>query len=367
MIKKLSLAAIIAAGSMSVASATPLTEAIKGVDFSGYLRLRAYSESSSYDYNNRYRTTALFKFAVPVSEDLKFVNAYAYDWNIYSKPHSGALADGDSHVNNVKLFLKYKKNNLTAIAGKIPVATPVTGTGVGEATAAGAVALYKVNDSLTVAGAALADLVLTDQVSVGGNYTYAVAALASAGNLKAQLWGFKVQNIIDTDIVARVDYKMNNVAAHIDYARADLDHDITDDTQTYFNVNVDYKANGLEAKVGYAQTGEDGGTVTLDGDSSLASAFSTEQKTGITDQADTSAIYGKIGYDVTKKANTFLAVTSINDDTTADADYDEYMVGVKYAYTKKMRVYAYYSMLDGKNGADNNDNNEARIEFKYSF
>ena len=367
MIKKLSLAAIIAAGSMSVASATPLTEAIKGVDFSGYLRLRAYSESSSYDYNNRYRTTALFTFAVPVSEDLKFVNAYAYDWNIYSKPHNGALADGDSHVNNVKLFLKYKKNNLTAIAGKIPVATPVTATGVGEATAAGAVALYKVNDSLTVAGAALADLVLTDQVSVGGNYTYAVAAIANAGNLKAQLWGFKVQNLIDSDIVLRADYKMNNISAHLDVARASLDHDLTDDTQTYFNVNVAYKADAACAKLGFAKTGKDGGVVTLDADSPIASVFSTEQKTGITNTADTSAIYAKAGYNVTKKANAFLAASLINDGTAADKDYDEYMVGVKYAYTKKMKVYAYYSMLNGKNGADNDDNNEARIEFKYSF
>ncbi|WP_456470740.1 major outer membrane protein, partial [Caminibacter sp.] len=40
MLKKLSLAALVALGSVSVASATPLTDAIKNVDLSGMLRIR---------------------------------------------------------------------------------------------------------------------------------------------------------------------------------------------------------------------------------------------------------------------------------------------------------------------------------------
>ena len=47
MLKKLSLAAIIAASGVSFASATPLTEAIKNVDLSGFLRVRFYNEKNS--------------------------------------------------------------------------------------------------------------------------------------------------------------------------------------------------------------------------------------------------------------------------------------------------------------------------------
>jgi len=48
-------------------------------------------------------------------------------------------------------------------------------------------------------------------------------------------------------------------------------------------------------------------------------------------------------------------------------DYKEYAVGVNYKYTKKMNIAAYYSILDGSNGASACDNDEARVEFKYSF
>ena len=368
MIKKLSLAALVAMGSMSVASATPLTEAIKNVNFGGYLRFRAYHETDQ-SYANRYRTTALFKFSVPVSEELKFNTAYALDWSIYSDGTTSKDIASGSTPTNVKFFLQYNKNNLTVLAGKVPVATPVTATGVGEATGAGAVALYKVNDNVTVAAAALDDLVGTDQVTPGGNNTYAAAAIYKQDALSAKLWYFKVENTLNYDLVAMVDYKINGIGIHADFAKADLDNNTNNNkkTQSYFNIAATYAQNGIDAKVGFARTGKNGGTVTLDGDSPLAKALPTEQKTGITNTTDTNALYAKAGYQVNPKTNAFVAASFINDSSSADKDYNEYMVGAKYAYTKKMNIYAYYSILDGNNGAKNKGNKEARVEFKYSF
>jgi len=370
MLKKLSLAALVAMGSMSFANATPLTEAIKNVNFGGYLRLRFYHQSdidalngtSTQNNTTKWRTTALFKFSVPVSEELKFNSAYAFDWNI----GSSANTSGASQVNNVKLFLQYNKDNLTALVGKIPVPSPVTGSGVGEATAAGIIALYKVNDNITIAAAGLDDLLLTDQVGVGGNNTYAAAVLFKQDALSAQLWYFNVDNIVDSDIVARVDYKLNNIKLHADFATAELDDSLSTKTQNYFNVSATFTQDQICAKLGYAQTGKDGGTVVLDADSPIASVLPTEQKTGIANSTDTSAIYAKAGYNVDAKTNAFVAVSLINDDSSTDNDYNEYMVGVNYKYTKKMNVYAYYSILDASGNASD-DNNEARVEFKYSF
>jgi hypothetical protein len=390
MLKKLSLAALIAMGSLSVASATPLTDAIKNVNLSGYLRLRVYHETKAYDYANRYRTTALFKFAVPVNEQLTFKTAYAFDWDIYSVPNNSSLTSGSSTFNNVKFFLQYSANGLTALAGKIPVPTPVTATGVGEATAAGAIALYKVNNNVTVAGAALDDMVGDDQVQPNGNNTYALAGVVNYGPLAAQLWYFNVHNVLKHDYVLMASYKMADygLTFNFDYANAKLDSNVVnsgasvsndvvaaasvnefelDKTQTYFNISAKYAMDQFCAKLGYAKTGKHGGIVTLDHDSPLASVLPTQQITGITDTTDHAAVYGKVGYMVDPKTSVYAAASLINDKSSANEDYNEYVVGGSYKCTKQMKVSAYYSYLKGRNGASNDKNGEARIEFKYSF
>ena len=73
MLKKLSLATLIAISSISVANATSLSNIIKDVDLSGMIRVRFYNDSNKTDSNNRWRTSADFKFTVPVNEELKVV------------------------------------------------------------------------------------------------------------------------------------------------------------------------------------------------------------------------------------------------------------------------------------------------------
>jgi len=394
MLKKLSLAALIAMGGASFASATPLTEAIKNVNFGGYLRVRIYHESDK-DYTAKWRTTALFKFSVPVSEELKFNTGYAFDWSIDSSGNkyneagnngNGAPTTGAAPApGNVKFFLQYSKDNLTALVGKIPVPTPITSTGVGETTGTGVLALYKVNPNLTIAAAGIDAMVGNDLYNPNGKNVYTAGVLFNQDNLSAEAWYFNVDDAIDSDIILRATYKMpeNGLALHADFATAELDDknvatgakinaDITgvklDKTQTYFNVSATYAKDQVCAKLGYAQTGSDGGIVALDADSPIAAVLPTEQKSSIADTADTSAVYGKVGYSVDSKTKVFAAVSVIDaSEDAGDKDYNEYLVGVKYKYTKKMNVYAYYSILDGDNGAKDDDNDEARVEFKYSF
>ena len=357
MLKKLSLAALVAMGSMSVASATDLSSAIKGVDLKGFLRLRAYHDAGTgATHETRWRTTAAFNFAVPVTDELKFHEDFAYNWNMYDD----ASTAGSATPLNTHMFLDFSKNGANVLVGKIPVVTPVTGSGVGEALGAGVLATYKLNDSLTFAAAGLDTLANTTPVAVGGNNTYAAAAIYKSDMADVNVWAFEVDGIINYDYVVSADVKAlkdMGVTLHVDYADADLDGQAH--KNTYKNISATYSKDAVCAKVGFAANGQNGGTVVLDTDAPIAAVFATEQITGIADGTKgDKAIYAKVGYKVDAKLNPYVAYTKADDAGT------EALVGAKYAYTKKFGVQVYYSVLSKD---DNKGNREARAEFKYKF
>jgi hypothetical protein len=258
------------------------------------------------------------------------------------------------------MYLQYSKNGLTAIVGKIPVATPVTGSGLGEATAAGAIATYKAG-AVTLAAAALDDMVNTDAVPVNQENTLALAAIFGNDMLSAQAWVFKVTNTINYDAVVRVSANAaDSLKVNVDAAVAKLDKSISDKTQTYFNVAAKYSMDSACAKVGFAKTGKDGGTVVLDGDAPIASVLPTEQYTGIANTADDYAVYAKVGANLDAKTSVHLAAAK------ADKTFNyEVVLGCEHKYTKQFTISAYISQAD-KSGKDN-DNAEFSASFKYSF
>jgi len=262
---------------------------------------------------------------------------------------------------NVKFFLQYSKDNLTALVGKIPVPTPVTATGVGEATAAGAIAFYKVNDQVTAAAAFLDDLVGTDKVTPKGNNTYALAGIFGTNMGTVQAWLFKVENIINYDAVVMANVKaVENVDLNVRMAIAKLDKAISDKTQTYFDVDAKYTAGKVCASAGFAKTGKDGGTVVLDADAPLVKVLPTEQYDNIANSADDYALYAKAGYSVDAKTNAYVAVAK------ADKAFNyEVVAGCNHAYTDKFKIHAYVSQAD--TAGKDNDNLEVSASFTYSF
>jgi hypothetical protein len=158
MLKKLSLAALVAMGSLSVASAaTPLEQAIKNVSLSGFLRVRLYNEDpDGKAVYNRWRTNGVLIFKVPVAENFNFVMRNSVQTNVYTnktrvgtekKPLSGNKSTNvdDGIVNNL-LFIQYANGPLSAIVGKIPVATSITSADpAAPGHGAGVVATYNVN------------------------------------------------------------------------------------------------------------------------------------------------------------------------------------------------------------------------------
>jgi hypothetical protein len=400
MLKKLSLAALIAMGSMSVASATPLTEAIKGVDLSGMIRVRFYNYAPK-DANtyNRWRTSADFKFTVPVSESLKVVYKLGVEGNVYADDDSTAGKTETVNPNPAEnlVYLNYSADGVNVIAGKIPVATSVTGSGHGEAHGAGAIATYKVSDSLTVAGAwinALTSLDFGGALDSTGNTTsdlasvgilssynadtnkttasgvmadiYAVAALFKTDMVSGNVWYYQATNSVKNLYTASVDVTpVKGIDVHVDYAAGKLNYDGAK-TKTYYNVSAAYAQDGASAELGYAKSSKDGDIVVLDADAPISAVIPTEQRYSIANDSDTAAIYAKAGYNVDDKTNVYLAYATIDDKTADNSDSDEYVVGGSYKYTKKMSFSALYSMYNDKS-TKNDDNNELKLEAKYSF
>ncbi len=389
MLKKLSLAALVAMGGMSLANATPLTEAIKNVDLSGMLRIRFYNEEpdNAHDYR-RWRTNGIFIFKVPVAENMKFVvrnsvqtNVYTHDDNLYPAGKSSAV--DDAIVNNL-LFMAYSKDGFNAIVGKIPVATPVTSADpVTPGHGAGVIASYKINDNLT--GAAFFIDALKnpgDNTGLGTVIAHNVAGAAAIFGtdlVKGQVWYFNVNNVEDSlvtvslDANLPIDYK---VGIHVDYANGKLNSDfakslgVSDDAKNYFNVALNTNIDALCAKVGYAYTDKYASPVEFSVDAPIGAVIPTANNYNIANLQDTSSIYGKLGYNVDPKTNVYVAAQyqdAGSDSANENNDLTEVTIGAKYKMNKKLGFHVYYDIADWDNKADYQDNNEFRFEAKYTF
>ncbi len=398
MLKKLSLAALIAMGSMSVASATPLTEAIKGVDLSGMLRIRFYNEDP--DNGNKtdsWRTNGIFVFKVPAGEHIKFV--YRASVQTYAKGlrdngalvHVGALNSNDpidvGHMNNL-LFMAYSNNGLNAMVGKIPVKSPITSADPATpGHGAGAIVSYNVGNGLTVAGGYVDALKHADPFDyenyIGDLITtslYLGALVYNSDMVDAQAWYFHMPNLIKHEYVVSAKVKAlkeYGVTIEANYASSKLDDnekfnyngtilDLSnaDDTKKYYDITVKYNNAGIHGLVGYANSSDDEGKVTTSVDSPLGGVLPTQQVTNIANYRDMDAWYGMVGYDVTSALNVSARYAHF-DASDDDGDADEYVAQVDYKYNKKLSFEAYYSVFDADE--EDGDKNELRLQAQYNF
>jgi len=401
MLKKLSLAALIAMGSMSVASATPLTEAIKGVDLSGMLRIRYYNENPGDNANtwNKWRTNGIFIFKVPVDEHIKFVYRASVQTYFKSDDDSAegiktnnnlktlALNDVDTGTMNNLLFMAYSNNGLNAIIGKIPVKTPITSADPATpGHGAGAIVTYNVGNGLTVAAGyvdALRHAKVTDYNHYEGNTEansiYTAAAIYSNDLVDAQLWYFHINKAIDSEVVVSANVKAlkdYGVSINADYAASNMADkkdfnidgvkNVDKSDKKYYDITVKYDQDAIHGLVGYANASDDTGVVTTSVDSPLGGVLPTQQITNIANERDTDAWYAMLGYDVTSALNVSLRYASIDDGTANNDDADEWVVQTDYKYNKKLSFQAYYSALDYDKG-DANDNDEIRLMALYKF
>jgi len=392
MLKKLSLAALVAMGGMSFANATPLTEAIKNVDLNGMLRIRFYNEDPDGQHGyRRWRTNGIFIFKVPVAENLKMVvrnsvqtNVSVHDDNIAS---NGPTSNVDDTIANNLLFMAYSKDGFNAILGKIPVATPVTSADpVTPGHGAGAIATYKINDNFT-AGAFFIDALKqggSEATSVGlpaviAHNIAGVAGIFNTDLVDGQLWYFNVNNVVDSlvalslDAYLPIEYK---VGIHFDYVLGDLNNDfasaynLSKDPKNYFNVALTTNIGEISAKLGYAYSDKHRGVTVFAADAPIGAVIPTANNYNIANKTETSSIYGKFGYKVDPKTCVYLAAQyqdAGSKSGNSNNDLAEYTIGGSYKMNKKLSFSAYYDIADWDDNADYYDNNEFRFEAKYTF
>jgi hypothetical protein len=373
-------------GSMSVASATPLTEAIKGVNLSGMLRIRFYNEDPEKGLKtDRWRTNGIFVFKIPVDEHIKFV--YRASVQTYAKglrDNGGLAKTGVLKLNNVDtgtmnnlLFMSYTNGPLNAIIGKIPVKTPITSSDpVTPGHGAGVIATYKVGNGLTLAAGYVDALKHANPLNYYGyagwlltTSIYTAAAIYNSDVVDGQLWFFRLPNVVDGEYVISAKVKAlkdMGLTFEANYAHSNMADETGLDDKTYYDITAKYNNAGIHALLGYANASDDNGFVTTSFDSPLGYVLPVHQRYNIANDIDTDAWYAMLGYDVNSALNVSLRYASFNDKSNADNDADEWVAQADYKYNKKLSFQAYYSVLDYDQG-NANDNNEFQFQALYKF
>lgn len=454
---KLSLAACVAVcGIASSASAQDLEEAIKGVDVSGMLRYR-YRDDRYTDRNyvkdnsdkgaarHQWRADVLFK--VPVADYVAMNLGVRYHNPEQNVNHGntypglsnglGSGKDGSFGVGDFNVVITPDFTNTTIKAGKMILTTPLNdplddrGTGI--------LAINSDINHWTFVGGAFDSWSIDDFQAgyvgtaagnnTGGSITkplYTLAALGnyetSVGNVEAQIWGFKIEDILDSGMFLQLGF--NNSLFHItgQYAFANLDNDrnhILANAAVY-NDRVrggadlytleagvrfhDYDVP-LALKLGYMGNSKDSYAVSLDNEGSfnkVGQIWFENNATGVSISTlpiegqsmpnnhqgnSLSVFYGSLNYDILDNLNVGIEYVNGTNElkysatNRGDIDFQEITPVVRWQYNKNLALSAYYAMLTTERdkevspksapatttAPDSEDRNRLQVEVRYTF
>ncbi|MDR2099844.1 MAG: major outer membrane protein [Campylobacteraceae bacterium] len=400
---KLSLAAIVAVGALSsFAGATPLEEAIKGVDVSGFARLRYIHDADEADVNSEaIRISGELNIVAPVADGLACGTTLTTEG--YNYPDSGASAPtgdlGAQSFNFDKYYFLYSGvKDLAVIGGKYTIPAPWAESGYNGSRGNGLVALYSGVPNWTFAGALylqtngfdagtldgdlLSILSLSsddgsavDQV-FGKDNLFALGAIGKAGPVDLQFWAAKLDHLIDTTVFAQAAFAQSgfNVRAQVNYLKlADFTYDtlealaptvLGDDAGLFYGIEGGYKNDKFFVTAGYTQTDKDQPIYALDSDNDGFIKFGQQLYYETTNAADIETICVKGG--ATIGLFGFEAGYGFADGS-GDANPSELYALVSYQLAPKFGIELYYSILDDDDAIDVTANDEIQLELKYSF
>ncbi|MFV0480348.1 MAG: major outer membrane protein [Campylobacteraceae bacterium] len=385
---KLSLAAIVAAGAMTTfASATPLEEAIKGVDVSGFARYRFYHQSDAVYSDNstqRNRFSGLLNIVSPITDNIKFGVSLSTDKNDYAS--NSASASGSIDVN--KFWFQYANDALTVKAGKIEIPTPWTESGFGGTRGNGILALVTAVPDWTFAAAyymqtnAMNSNTLSTYTG-GGTWNVArgvaydgimgeedlgaIAAIGKVGPVGLQLWAARMTNVFDYAIFGEASFAMEgfNVKGQANYLKlADETKGLgADDAGIFYGIQAGYKSDMFFVDLGYTKTDDDQPIYVLDGDNDGFIKFGKQLYYLTQNTPDQKVFFGKAGFSYDKFG--FEAGYGHSKSGFVNDDKDEFYGQLAYKVAKNFGLQLYYSVLDSDDNSE--DNNELRFQALYNF
>ena len=397
-ITKLSLATIIALGSISFANAQNLEDAIKNVEVSGTVayRYNDYEESTSSananrsvgsDSSNNYK--AAINLGVKVNDDVKFNSRLiAGNQTNAGEKVLNTQTEGDE---NFDVFLSEANFDYTGVQntvitlGKQGVTTPFTLSrdALGnEATGTGLVATTHMGDMVSLTGGYFNQTNFDNNdgglnpsgaaaTAVNGSesFTYVTGTAAYAGVTLDATYA-ELQDRFDAYSVGiKGDYAINELKL-APYARySSLDLDSSDNDNTLWKTGIQANLGIFGAYIAYGQTNEEGGTVGTDASSD--SGMDDHWRVTLSGISDASAIYATVDTQVTDTVNVSLNYSEIDVGSKSnDVDQNEIYAQVAYKMSKNLSTYARLGQLEKDNfytdGSDL-DSTIGRLHVQYSF
>lgn len=426
---KMSLATVVALGALSsVASATPLEEAIKDVDVSGFGRYRydssrtettqANSNVKIKDTNAFHRFTLDVNFKAALDDNFFSVVGVRYDSRDISGDHrdinvgsnvngfrsgvnSGSHGWGGSNGESFSVrqyYVGYQAGDFTLLAGRQPLGTYFTddmlGTGI-KAVYSGvdgmtfaALAMDALEDDVDIGSSALGQVVGTHK-GVNGGYTYqqnlyGVAAIGDFDVVNAQLWAAYLENVA---FLYALDLGLNfevsddfNVHGKANLGYTSLKGGFKDDLfvsagaiadkTLFWALSAGVSVSGLDFDLGYLKFGKD----------DRAGLSSFEDNGGFIAPGEK-----LLDYTLYDGSNTYWFVTAkytideysvgadyiqgeVKYDGVADKDKNKEIVGrLGYKYNEKLDFTSYYSWVEEKSGKIKDKTQAFRFEARYNF
>ena len=405
---KVSLAALVALGAFSsVASATPLEEAIKNVDLSGFARYRYTNDDTKnsttiptkkHSAGHVFRMQTAFKAAI----DDNFFGVLNLRYE--AKDNSGDATAGTDKTNTTgsfgvyEMYLGYKVGNTTVTAGKQLLGTfydakDLAGTGIkvvntdvtGLTLAAAAFDAIE-SESMDTNGPLVGDLVDGSLFSDSSANIYYLAAL---GNYDPLSFKIAVANISEVATLYGADAGVSfNVTDDINlnlkgqFVHNDSDHkDVAD--ANFWAIQAGTKLFGAKLNAGYLDfdaKNKDNNKIsfaTLDGNGDLINP--TKILNGVMSggrqyynniKGNNDYWFVKAGYDIDKFGfgagyvqgkGTSYALQELR------AKRSEWSLDASYKYSKKLTFLSWYAAAKDKKDGASYKQDRIRFEAKYSF
>lgn len=410
---KLSLAAVLAAGSFSMANAAvSLEEAIKDVEISGMLRYRLDGDRvktkggekiiKTHQNTNKFRTEVHTK----VKFDEYFSGNFglrfdANDSNGYAKKNGkdvrqtlnaqnvsntvnvgkdGTFKSVETSSSNIairEVNITYHNEDAatTLIGGRQALNTFYTNGIVGD----GVLATNSMVPGVTFAAFYVANLDDKDSDNnLKGNDEpiYGLGVLTNFDFISANLWGVQVKDVatlygLDAGLDLKLDDTMG-VTAKAQVSQTSLDSKVKDANKTMkdstnYNVNVGFDMGIFNAKVGYASTGTKKGDSLVTAHDSGSFDYVGEILMGFNDtEGQNQFIYAAIGTQIDAFGADFEYVNANTkyEGVSEKAKANEYVGRLSYKYSDKLKFSGFYAFADYKDAAEEN---KFRLEAKYSF
>jgi hypothetical protein len=371
---KMSLVAAVAvAGLNSTASATDLSEAIKGVDISGQFRLR-YEDSATETSgvanstnSNKSDVEVEITAKVPVNDNVTAV--FKID-----NANDDTQAVGKGAVNIEDYYFSYVNGAATVNFGQQNIPGRLTDASQGD----GVVALYNAG-AFTVGAAGFITQSASDTSAGAGSYDgndlYSVLAMGSVGPVALSAQYADVVDLGDSYNIT-ADATVGPVKVGVEYSETDLDGN-SNEYET-FKAYVSGSFGPLSAKLSYGKTGDQGsGSYHAVASGNYAASAETPAEfllwqTGSATKAKFDVVALDASYAVSDKLSVRAAYANGEYYDATEAvmtDISEVLGQVSYKMSSNLNAYFRISQYekDFKDTSPDTDKTRGRIEVAYTF